>query len=208
MIRPRDWTIALPLAVLCHGVLAGDVAVIPPQEPLAGASQLEWSQRWWQWAFSFERSRSPVADRTGQFCASRQSGAVWFLAGTYGTHRTERTCHVPKGKVLFFPLINYVTFQGSDDARPCKALVDHAASLTNEPSALVLEIDGRRVEGLQTHRQASGSCFSLVQDERPDAAANGYYVALKPLAPGVHTVNFGGILPSLAQAVTYTLVVE
>ena len=37
-----------------------------------------------------------------------QSGPVWFLADTYGTKRTIRTCTVPRGKHLFFPLINYV----------------------------------------------------------------------------------------------------
>lgn len=37
-----------------------------------------------------------------------QSSEVWFLAGTYGTPRTIRTCRVPRDKYLFFPLINYV----------------------------------------------------------------------------------------------------
>jgi len=40
------------------------------------------------------------------------------------------------------------------------------------------------------------------------AAANGYWVMLRPLAKGRHTIEFGGALPSILQAVTYTLVVE
>lgn len=40
------------------------------------------------------------------------------------------------------------------------------------------------------------------------AASNGYYVALRPLPKGTHTLNFGAILPSIQQAVTYTLNVE
>jgi hypothetical protein len=40
------------------------------------------------------------------------------------------------------------------------------------------------------------------------SAANGYYVMLKPLAPGKHVLNFGGRLPGMSQAVTYTLEVE
>jgi hypothetical protein len=207
MFRFRAWAVAATLMAMGSASCGADANLIPPKELVAGASQLEWSQRWWQWAFSFDRARSPVADRTGQFCASRQSGPVWFLAGTYGTHRTERTCHVPSGKVLFFPLVNYVTFQGAQ-RRTCQALIGDAAGLTNDPSALVLEIDGRRVDGLQAHRLAGKDCFSLVPGEPADAAANGYYVALRPLRAGVHTVNFGGILPTLAQAVTYTLIVE
>ena len=114
---------------------------------------------------------------------------------------------MPAGKVLFFPLINYVTFQGSP-RRTCQALIRDAAELTDDPSALVLEIDGRRMEGLQLHRLAGQDCFSLVPGEPADAATNGYYVALKPLARGTHSLNFGGILPTLAQAVSYTIVVD
>lgn len=40
------------------------------------------------------------------------------------------------------------------------------------------------------------------------SAANGYYVMVNPLPPGKHEINFGGILPDMAQAVTYTLIVE
>ena len=39
-------------------------------------------------------------------------------------------------------------------------------------------------------------------------AANGYYAMLRPLPPGTHTIDLGGILPSMAQAITYTLIVE
>lgn len=35
-----------------------------------------------------------------------------------------------------------------------------------------------------------------------------YYVMLRPLSRGTHTLNFGGILPGMSQAVTYTLHVE
>lgn len=40
------------------------------------------------------------------------------------------------------------------------------------------------------------------------SAANGYYVMLRPLSPGEHVLNFGGMLPTMSQAVTYTLLVE
>jgi hypothetical protein len=40
------------------------------------------------------------------------------------------------------------------------------------------------------------------------SAANGYYVILQPLSPGRHVLNFGGRLPEMSQAVTYTLIVE
>lgn len=187
--------------------------LIPHDEPVAGASQEEWARRWWQWAWSFDDTESPVADRTGRFCGARQVGEVWYLAGTYGTQRTIRTCRVPAGKVIFFPLINYVVHPARGAREDCSALMSRAAAITDQPSALVLELDGKKFAALSLHRQVSRGCFNLnaavAAPESPLlAAANGYYVALRPLAAGTHTLNFGGILPTMSQAVTYTLVAE
>lgn len=179
-----------------------------PGVAVAGVTQVEWAERWWQWAFSFERPRSPIADRTGQFCASRQSGDVWFLAGTYGTRRTERTCRVPRGKYLFFPIINYVEFVPEGSAETCASLVARAAADTGSPSTLILEVDGTRFGKSRIHRLASRGCFSLIPGGPPDASSNGYYVMLAPLTPGTHLIEFAGVLPTMMQAVTYRLVVE
>lgn len=196
----------------------GDDIAVPPSAAVSGRTQAEWSQLWWQWAASFQYDESPVADRTGQSCHLKQSGPVWFLAGTYGTRRTIRTCKVPKDTYVFFPLINYVVMPtGPVQEENCEACCARyratARSMTDTPYDLVLDLDGRRVEHLETYRQVSLGCFDLGVLASPKArvfpaAANGYYVMLKPLAPGKHELNFGGRLPSMSQAVTYTLIVE
>ncbi|MEY8688492.1 MAG: hypothetical protein AB9M53_01255 [Leptothrix sp. (in: b-proteobacteria)] len=187
--------------------MANDSILIPAEEPVAGVAQVEWSIRWWQWAFSFEQVRSPVSDQTGQMCASRQSGDVWFLAGTYGTHRTIRTCKVPFGKTLFFPLINYVAYRGDRSSESCMSLAKRTKDLTDNPSALILDVDGQRFTSLKAYRFAT-TCFSLVPGQPADAVADGYFVALRPLSKGTHEINFGGVLPLMSQAVTYTLQIE
>lgn len=208
LLTPRRLTIVALWLSLCSGpVLAGSDVVVPSTELVAGLSQTEWSSRWWQWAFSFERVRSPIADKTGALCASRQTGELWFLAGTYGSHRVERTCTVPAGKTLFFPLINYVVFRAEGSKESCMQMAARVTELVKHPSALILDIDGVKQEQLQTHRLTT-PCFSVVPGQTPDAVADGYYVALRPLARGKHTLNFGGILPDLMQAVTYELTVE
>jgi hypothetical protein len=188
-----------------------DALLVPPRDPIAGRSQSEWSRSWWQWAGSFARSESPIVDRTGAMCTSKQSGDVWFLAGTYGTRRTIRECTVPAGKYLFFPLVNYVVMSAA--ATPCAQLMEQAALITDDPDALVLDVDGMRIANLSTHRQATQGCFQMGSLSREgathaQAAANGYWVMLRPLAKGKHTIEFGGALPGILQAVTYTLVVE
>jgi hypothetical protein len=104
--------------------------------------------------------------------------------------------------------MNYVSFRAEGRNENCASLIKRAAELTDSPSALILEIDGKRIERLEAHRLASAKCFSLVPGQPADAAGDGYYVALEPLSPGVHVINFGGILPDMAQAVTYRLIIE
>lgn len=202
------FTCTLALLVAFSGpAIADENVLIDPGAQLFGASQTEWSARWWQWAFSFERSKSPVADRSGEYCASRQSGEVWFLAGTYGSRRIERECSVPYGKTLFFPLINAIMVRSEGSNTSCAQLASRAIARTDNPSLLVLEIDGQQYSGLSSHR-FTADCFSLVPGQKPDTAGSGYYVAIKALSRGKHVLNFGGMLPSIAQAVTYRINVE
>jgi hypothetical protein len=195
------------LLALSAPALAGESYLLPPDAVVADRSHEGWSRVWWQWAASFNRFESPVADQTGERCAGHQSGDVWFLAGTYETQRTFRTCTVPRGKHLFFPLINYVVMPNGKPIS-CNAVTSTAARMTDGVSNLVLRIDGERHAELARHRQATRDCFDIGELATPPVAANGYYAMLRPLPPGTHVIDLGGILPSLAQAVTYTLIVE
>jgi hypothetical protein len=196
---------ALLLTLLLATAVPAQAQLIPPARQIAGATQEEWSKRWWHWALSFDDEDSPVADTDGSLCANGQSGPVWFLAGTYGSKRTVRRCSIPAGKTLFFPLINTIAFPPDDEREACASLMLRAESLTEAPAALVLELNGKRFAGLEAHRQATKGCFLVAPDDDAPAAGNGYYVALGPLKRGHYTLNFGAILPSMSQAVTYTL---
>ncbi|WP_431052347.1 hypothetical protein [Roseateles sp. L2-2] len=187
--------------------------LLGPDEQVGWVTQAEWSRRWWEWALSFDDDINPIADPSGVQCGNRQSGDVFFLAGTYGTARTVRTCRVPADKYLFFPLINYVVMPNGGAVRSCMEISGTAARVTNGAEMLVLEVDGVRYGDLQRHRQASPECFNAWARHPSGArlfptASNGYYVMLKPLTRGRHTINFGGALPRMSQAVSYTLIVE
>jgi hypothetical protein len=201
------------VVLVASPALAGKSYLLPPDERVAGKTQEEWSREWWQWAGSFQWNASPVADPTGALCANGQQGDVWFLAGTYDTGRTIRTCTVPRGKYLFFPLVNYMMTPRSNPAATCEDMARVVARFTEGALRLVLEVDGQRYGDLLEHRLPTRECFDLGARATPPVrvyptAGNGYYVMLRPLPPGKHEINFGGILPSLLQAVTYTLIVE
>ena len=100
--------LAVILAMAANLALAGNTnpKVLPPNSAPYGKTYGEWGAAWWQWAVSFPYEVNPVYnDPTGAFAGLGQSGPVWFLAGTSDA-TAVRTCAVPPGKALFFPIIN------------------------------------------------------------------------------------------------------
>jgi hypothetical protein len=92
----------------------------------------------------------------------------------------------------------------------CSAVIEAVSAETADASALLLRVDGQPSTGLETHRVSSRGCFDLGLLQTPatrifPAAADGYYAMLRPLSPGRHTIDFGGVLPAFAQAVSYTV---
>jgi hypothetical protein len=207
--------VAIALAASLPGLAAPTKdGVFPAGESVAGKSQDVLSLRWWQWAASFQYEDSPVSDSTGDRCGSKQEGDVWFLAGTYGSAPARRTCRVPAGKHLFFPLINYVVMPSQcGDCLTCEHSTATAKQVTDEVMGLFAELDGKSLPGLNDHRVASKACFNLAErvpggPKMEPSASNGYWLLLQPLPKGKHTLRFGGSLPSLRQELIYTLIVE
>jgi len=183
-------------------------------EQIAGITQSELTKRWWQWASSFEYADSPVSDPTGERCGAGQEGPVWFLAGTYGSAPARRTCHIPAGKHLFFPLINYVVMPQNCNCSSCEIATGLAQSITNSPTGLFVELDGRAMDKLAQHRIASPpGCFNVAAripggPKIEPSASDGYWMHLPPLEKGTHKLRFGGTLSSLRQELIYILIVE
>ena len=209
----RSFTLTALVATTFTSAGALAVAIdplVPLQQSVEDRTQEMWSARWWMWAASFRNNGGgPVADVTGDYCNMRQEGGVFFLAGTYGSRPVHRTCTVPAGKHLFFPLVNYIVMPNGSG--PCESLISQARAMTDGPQDLFLEIDGARVPDVAKRRIAT-ECFNVNAFDRPGpkimSASNGYWAMVKPLAPGKHTLHLGGTLPSLKQDVTYTLLVE
>jgi hypothetical protein len=197
-------------AFAAHSTQPVPGVMVPRQEIVADRTLEMWSARWWMWAASFDGADSPVADRLGTRCGAGQEGEAFFLAGAYGSRVVNRTCTVPAGKYLFFPLVNYIVMP-EDGAGNCEILKSDAREMTDSPSRLFAELDGKALPGVDAQRAAPENCFNLnAKSGGPKlmSASNGYWIMLRPLPKGRHTLHFGGVLPSLSQDITYTLRVE
>lgn len=214
------------IAVLTGGPAAGQALAVNPNPGVLpqvaapyGATYGEWGARWWQWVLSVPAEENPLFDTTGEHCARNQAGAVWYLAGTAGGGApVTRSCTVPAGHALFFPVANFVfiaTEPGETEEQAHQAVTEQADGL--EVSALQVAVDGHSLDQLGSYRAHSptfsvalpeDNVFGLPAGTYGPAATDGYWVMLHPLRPGEHTVHltadFGG---GSVLDVTYDLVV-
>ena len=170
----------------------------------------------------------PVLDMTGANCGVGQSsGPVFFLAGAATTEPVTRTCTVPAGKVLFFPIINAECstvepppFHGDNaqELRTCvAAFVDGV-----EKSTLEVTINRKKVRHLDRFR-AQSPLFEFIMPAEDNflglpgvtsgsSVSDGYWLMVKPLSSGNHVIHFEGAFVAgpgagFSQDVTYNLTV-
>ncbi|MBX9900421.1 MAG: hypothetical protein K2Y28_06510 [Burkholderiaceae bacterium] len=177
------------------------IEVLPPDYVLNGKTKADLSATWWQWAFSTNDEINPVRDKSGINCGVGQNGNVWFLAGGFGSSKISRRCEIPSNKYVFFPVINmaYWPRQGSENYT-CEQAKINASSNNNNAINLFVEIDGVQLENVRQFRARTEECFdifakvdrSLNPYNAYPSASDGYWVLLKPLSKGKHTVKFGG----------------
>ena len=218
--------IALVLAVAAGRADLGQAArsahagVLPPTAYPHGQTYGEWAAEWWQWALTQPTATNPILDPTGEHCADRQSGHVWFLAGSFGGQVT-RHCTIPTGTALFFPVINFVWCAFPDDP-PEERTEEFLRSRANAEAAaatdLTATIDGVAVADITGRYLEQSAVFTVilpadnlfglpegfVLDPCVDA---GYYLMVDPLRPGTHTIHFAASQGDFSFDVTYEITV-
>lgn len=197
--------------------------VIGKNEKVEGKNLNEYANIWWQWTKTMPDQESPLRDRTGDKCHVNQNGEVWFLAGGYGTSKIRRTCVVPAGKYIFFPVINMVYWPKRGAELSCDSVKNSAALNNDELLSIYVELNGQEIREANNYRIASEQCFNLLGliPEKYNApkvyptATDGYWIMLKPLAAGTHKLKFyaqynrsGGAYGEMAQDIEYEIVVK
>lgn len=123
------------------------------------------------------------------------------LAGTFGGTVT-RTCTIPAGKPIFFPLINTAAFKplGHETLLDLTRL---AADFINTVTVLEATLDNVSVENLSSFRVRSPS-FTVIAPARgifppgllsvpgntDPIVSDGYWLLLSPLSVGEHVIHF------------------
>ena len=193
-----------------HGKKA-KTEIIPPHVEAFGTTYSELAAAWWDWAVNQPPATNPITDPTGAFCALGQDHDygqgkdIFFLAGNYGGD-TVRHCTIPKGKALFFPIVNSMWIAPEECATvECRAI---ANGEMDPATGLECIIDGMPVPdvfayraqsppgGSPFHIQAGGllesfaPTFYVPRGYLPGSVADGYWILVDLDDAKEHVIEF------------------
>jgi hypothetical protein len=210
-------TLILGLALSIGPAFADPSTYSPSSNPF-GTKFKEWTARWWQFALSFPNAESPLLDSTGQRCAIGQAGPVWLLMGSSTGSPVERTCVIPEGTALLFPVINFVNINTTNET--VEQLRAAVAPFIDAAANLRVSVDGDPLSKFEKSPEKyrirsvpfsvtlpPDNLFGADAGTYSPAIDDGFYVMLKPLPVGHHTLHFSGEIPTLGFSldVTYQL---
>jgi len=194
--------LAATLLVFAGQADSNQSAVVqPPGFKLGNRSAVDLSVEWWKWAISSPDEINPVKDTSGVHCGIGQEGSVWFLAGGFGSSKIKRSCLIPSGKYIFFPIVNMAYYpREENNGATCQQAKANAAVNNDTALNLFVEVDGVPVKNPKKYRARTDKCFDMFE-RIPKAfqpfkgypsASDGYWILLKPLQSGRHTIKFSG----------------
>lgn len=180
---------------------------------------------WWQWALSIPAPVNPLMDATGQNCMVGQRGATWYLAGSFLGGAATRSCTVPQGVTLYFPVANYVFFDspgicGQGASFSVAEMRAIAAAAIDPLTQVSATIDGKAVRPLRRIKSKvfatvlpadnvflpfCGGAGTVPAGVYSRSVDDGYYGMVEHLSVGPHTLQIS--VPEWGLDVVYTLTV-
>ena len=182
-----------------------------------GKSMSTWLERATQWVYGTPLDQSPLFDPTGENCDVKQRGPVWYIARIAGPAVFEGTryCTIPHQKsillyigavVATYPCPADPSYQPAPGQSLYEFLASDADFYMDTVDHLEVTIDGVAVKRvLDDYRYVSDDLFSITGDpslagvldpcitgEPQQAVVDGFFLMLKPLDRGEHTIVVHG----------------
>ncbi len=202
----------------------GNSAVYPPTAHPYSKSYAAWSAIWWQKFLTYDCASTPFANPSNVLF--NQSGQVYFLAGLAEVG-TSVSVTIPHGKAVLFPLVNFINFpcgeyQPGPNQTMEEFLTQDVQTTLYETAVLSVTIDGVEVNNPGSYGFTSSlfnftgnadlaNCFTeCITGLLQPAVAAGYFMMLKPLSKGEHTVHYIAEIPAygIAQDGTFNITVQ
>ena len=175
----------------------------PPEKKSFGKTSGQWAAAWQQWAFSIPADQSPFLDETGASAGVGQSGPVWFLAGNFGgeTVRNITVLETSRCSSRWSTRSSFAPNPPSQRMSPASGPSSKDSSRPLTPARSMggvwwtwrITIPSRPSS---TRPLFADNLFGLEPGVYGPAMTIGYYLMVKPLRPGTHTIHFSGLHPN------------
>ena len=197
-------------------------ALFAPDAHPFGASMATWAERASRWVYGHPLDRNPLFDQTGANCDVAQQGPVWYIARIAGplVFSGTRHCAIPKQKSLFlyigavvdeYPCAPFPAFHPAPGQSLYDFLRADAAPIMDKVNLLQVTIDSRPMRDvIADYRYHSEKLFSIrfdpslkdplgdpcITGTRQPAIVDGFFMMVKPLSRGEHTIVVHGTATS------------
>lgn len=186
----------------------GNSKVFPPTAHPYGKSYEEWTVDWMQEFMTFNCDENPWLNPANGVLFY-ENGPVYFVAGL-STPGASANITVPHGKAILFPLVNLIndypcpdpSFEPAPGQTLAAFLTEGAINFLPPVTNMAVTVDGDAVSNLANYQfitdmftftgdPSLSGCFDGCITGSPQyGVTNGYYVMLKPLSKGTHTVHY------------------
>ena len=191
--------------------------IFPVDSSPYGVPFKEWTERWWQWFISIPKHHNPNMEGAQGVkyeavdCSYLQDPAspVFFVPYVMKErgNPVEATCNIPEGKAIMVGIDNGWMDTGDPRTKgaDANALASYVQETNTYPNEFDITLDGKPIPftNEEKYRVLSdpfnitfpevASPADAMWDEPPGtymAVADGWYLMLKPLPPGEHTLHY------------------
>jgi hypothetical protein len=198
-----------------------------PEEKPFGNTYISWCEAWVKHIYSIPCDQHPLVATDVNTNEIVQEGPVFFLHGTIGG-TVNRAVTIPQGKGIFFPVLNYTAtypchmYPGFKPA-PGQSLQDflqiNASTMVNQAANMSVSLDGVRINDVMPYRFTTPMFYfnaspeltcadPCITGELQPGLSDGYWIMLKPLSPGKHTLHYRGSYPKVGWVMDVTYEIE
>ena len=184
--------------------------IVPHEATFQGKTYSQWEASFWQWAMALPINGPiphPFLDCQNRPISAGQSGNVWYWSAPDVPNETcdQSATVIPAGTYIFLSTLDVEA--STLDTFPFQAFTADAQrqiaiNFTNDIQDLFCTIDGTPVVNIRSYRTLTDQ-FSFFAPTpwvfNPTGAGgngtsvgDGYFLLLKPLPPGPHTIHYGG----------------
>jgi hypothetical protein len=175
-------------------------------ETAYGLTYGQWTVKWWRWALSIPADKNPLLDETGVNASINQPQNVWFLGGIWAVGNEvkqlpSRNCLIPAGSSLLIPILNCeADYIELPEIKNEQGLLSYVSAQVNTVEKKECYVNDKSVSPQRV--TSDPQIFDLYVHPDFDryhkgggktrATSDGYWVFLKALPEGEHSIRFEG----------------